>query len=139
MSYDTKLQHQCKKLTYNKCEVLQHTELKLTSLPAYLIPIDIHRSTFFCSSINYYSTRKQPIFSSFKEYLETIPRYKQLLLIYTVIDYPEYFIAHIESRETILVSSDGGKRINATSGAFVIANKRCKLLPITHILHWATL
>ena len=47
-SYDNELKkkYQCKKLAYNKCEVVRNLGRKLTSHPANSIPIDIHKSTF---------------------------------------------------------------------------------------------
>ena len=67
-SYDNelKIQDQCKKLNYNKFECVQNTEQNLTILPADSIPIDIHKATFICNRVNFYSKTKQIICSSFK-------------------------------------------------------------------------
>ena len=51
-----------------------------------------------------------------------------MLLQHIVIDYPNSFTVHIESRETTLVASDGEKILNTISGSFAIANKRRNIL-----------
>ena len=51
-----------------------------------------------------------------------------MLLQHIVIEYPNSFTVHIESRETTLVASDGEKILNTVSGSFAIANKRRNIL-----------
>ena len=74
-----------------------------------------------------YSSRASPSAKTFPKYIKDLPEWKQILIRYAYISYPNSSAMEIDTKHTLLFATDGTKTDTKSGGGWLISTTTGKL------------
>ena len=127
--YDTKqcTQQYCQHIGAGTYSLTPSTIESLDTIPADAIPITIQNNTFNCTVQRQYNRRASPIATTFSEYINALPSWKQILIQKSYISYPTSLAMELDAKRTLLIATDGTKTDTTSGGGWLISTTLGKL------------
>ena len=127
--YNTKQcnQQYCQHIGAGTYSLTPNTLACLDTIPADAIPITIKDNTFNCTVQRQYNSRASPIYSTFPDYINALPAWKEMLIQISYTPYPNSLAIEIDAKRTILIATDGTKTDTTPGGEWLISTTTGKL------------